>query len=314
MYRSQGVEPVNLKAIWDLTKRTASSWNDINAPRLGAALAFYTMLSIAPLMVICIGIAGLVFGAQAAQGQIMEQLQDLIGVQGALVIQDLVRHAAKPSSGITATTVGFFVLIFGASGVLAELRSSLNMVWGVTSSSATGLTGMLKYRFMAFLMVLGIGFLLLVSLLLSAAIAAAGSFFGQYLPLNEAVLHIANTLFSFAAVTVLFALLYKFVPEIHIQWGDVWIGAAVTSALFSAGKTLIGLYLGKASIGSTYGAAGSLVVFIVWVYYSAQIFFMGAEFTHVFAERHGSRARARQERAVTPATADLKRFRHPKLA
>ncbi len=305
---------MNLKSVWDLIKETASRWSEINAPRLGAALAFYTMLSVAPLTVVCIGIAGLVFGAQAAQGQIMAQLQGLIGTQGALTIQDLVRHAARPASGITATGVGILLLLFGASGVFGELRDSLNTVWGARSTSSSGLVGMIKYRFVSFAMVLGVGFLLLVSLLLSAGIAAAGSFVGQYLPVSEAVLHLANIVFSFAAVTVLFALLYKVVPDVHIEWSDVWIGAAVTSILFSIGKTLIGLYLGKASIGSTYGAAGSLVVFIVWVYYSAQIFFMGAEFTRAFADRHGSRAQARQERATSPAAAEAKPFRHPKLA
>ena len=311
---ADGVTPVNFKSVWSLIKETASRWSDINAPRLGAALAFYTMLSVAPLTVVCIGIAGMVFGQQAAQGQIMLQLQGLIGVEGARTIQDLVRHASKPASGIVATGVGILLLLFGASGVFGELRDSLNTVWGVKSTSSSGLAGMVKYRFVSFAMVLGVGFLLLVSLLLSAGIAAAGTFVGGYLPVSEAVLHVANVVFSFAAVTVLFALLYKVVPDVQIEWSDVWIGAAVTSLLFSLGKTLIGLYLGKASIGSTYGAAGSLVVFIVWVYYSAQIFFLGAEFTRAFADRHGSRAQARLDRAASPAAAGSKRFRRPKLA
>jgi membrane protein len=247
---------------------------EINAPKLGAALAFYTMLSIAPLIVVSIAIAGLVLGDEAAHGQIFAQLYAFIGPRSAATLQDLVQNASKPASGITATAVGLFVLIFAASGVFGELRDSLNTVWKVKPAGDNGLIGLIKYRFASFAMVLGTGFLLLVSLILGAAIAAMGKFFTGYLPLSEAVLQTANWLFSFVAVTVLFAMLYRFVPDADIQWRDVWIGAAVTSALFSGGKLLIGLYLGKASIGSAYGAAGSLVVFLVWVYYSAQIFFL----------------------------------------
>lgn len=305
---------MNLKAVWALIKESASSWSEINAPRLGAALAFYTMLSTAPLLVISIGIAGLVFGHQAAQGQIMYQIQGMVGPQSAKAIQDLLQNASKPSSGAAAAAIGVFLLLFGASGVFGELRDSLNTVWGVKSSSGAGILGMITYRFVSFAMVLGIGFLLLVSLILSAAISAAGEFFGSYLPLSEAVLQLGNVAFSFAAVTVLFALLYKLVPDVQIEWKDVAIGAAATSFLFSIGKLLIGLYLGKAGVGSAYGAAGSLVVFTVWVYYSAQVFFLGAQFTHVFAERYGSRARARHDGAVAPAAVQARRFRRPKLA
>jgi membrane protein len=308
------VQPVTVRSVWDLIKETALSWSDINAPRLGAALSFYTMLSMAPLLVLCIGLAGLIFGHEAAQGRISEQVQSLLGYQGGQVVQTLVAQSSSKASGITATVIGIFMLLFGASGVFGELRDSLNLVWGVKSSSGGGLAGMIKYRFVSFAMVLGIGFLLLVSLIMNAAIAAAEKFFGHYLPIPAPVLHITNFAVSFLAVTVLFALLYKLVPDIHVEWQDVWIGAGVTSFLFSVGKFLIGLYLGKAAVGSAYGAAGSLVVFMVWVYYSAQIFFMGAEFTHTFAERHGSRAHARSEVAVTPQSKEIRKFRHPKLA
>ena len=304
-----------MSAIWSLLKQTVSKWSDINAPRLGAALAYYTTLSIAPLLVICIGIAGLVFGQQAAQGQVVYQLQDLIGPQAGAVIQSLLQHASSRSSGIIATVLGVFLLLFGASSVFGELRDALNLVWGIkTVSTSSALVGLVKYRFFSFAMVLGIGFLLVVSLLMSAALAAVAKFLGGFLPAPEAVLHIANLLFSFVSVTVLFALLYKFVPDARIEWQDVWIGAAVTSLLFSIGKMLIGLYIGKASVGSAYGAAGALVVFLVWVYYSAQIFFLGAEFTHAFAERHGSRAQAREQHAAAPQNAEAKKFQHPKLA
>jgi membrane protein len=308
------VEPVSGKSLWDLIKQTASSWSDINAPRLGAALAFYTLLSIAPLLVVCIGIAGLIFGAQAAQDQIAAQIANVVGWQNAETLQALLQHANKPAAGIAATVVGFLTLLFGASGVFGELRDSMNLVWGVKGTSGSGIVGMIKYRFVSFAMVLGIGFLLLVSLVLSAGIAAAGKFLQGRMPIPEPALHLTSTAVTFITVTVLFALLYKFVPDAHIEWGDVAIGAGVTSALFSIGKFLIALYLGKASVGSAYGAAGSLVVFIVWVYYSAQIFFLGAEFTHVFAERHGSIAKERAGVEDTERKREVNRFRHPKLA
>ena len=228
-----GPAPVTMKAIWQLVKETASSWNNINAPRLGAALAFYTMLSIAPLLVLSIAVAGLIFGEQAAQGRVVAELQSLIGFQGGLVIQDLLAHARHLSSGIEALVVGVVLLFYGASSVFAELRDSLNLVWGFGTVSGPGVMGVVRSRFVAFGMVVGIGFLLLVSLLFSAASAAAGKFFGAILPIPEIVLHAANALFSFCAVTVLFALLYKVIPELKIEWRDVWIGAAVTSALFS---------------------------------------------------------------------------------
>jgi membrane protein len=270
------------------------------------------MLSMAPLLVVCIAIAGLVFEPKAAQDQIAYQIQNVVGPQGADTIQLLLKHAGPRAQGVTAAVIGFLVLLFGASGVFGELRDSLNLVWGVPSNSSSGLMGLIKYRFFSFAMVLGVGFLLLVSLVLSAAVAAAGKFFASYLPASEILLHFGSLIFSFVIITVLFALLYKLVPDVRIEWQDVWIGAAVTSLLFSVGKFLIGLYLGKASVGSAYGAAGSFVVFMVWVYYSAQIFFMGAEFTHVFAERHGSRA---QERAgVTPAPRADSGFPSPRLA
>jgi membrane protein len=298
------VKPVTARSIKNFIAEAVSGWSEINAPRLGAALAFYTTLSMAPLLVVSIGIAGLVFGRQAAQGQIVYEIQSLVGREGGAAIQAMLLETHKTSSGfagIMVAVLGVFILLLGASGVFGELRDSLNLVWGVKIIGGGGLWGMVRYRFVSFAMVVGIGFLLIVSLLVSAAIAAAGKFFEHLLPAPEALLHVGSTLISFLAVTVLFALLYKLVPDVHIEWQDVWIGAAVTSLLFSIGKFLIGLYLGKASVGSAYGAAGSLVVFLVWVYYSAQIFFLGAQFTHIFAERRGSRAQARAERTVADA-------------
>lgn len=296
-----------MKSIWELIKSAFGRWNDINAPRLGAALAFYTTLSIAPLLVLSIAIAGLVFGSKAAQGDVMAQMESLIGYQGGKVLQNLLLDASKLSAGLTAAAFSIFLLLVGASSVFGELRDSLNLVWGARNSTSPGFMGMVKQRFFSFALVIGIGFLLLVSLIFSAMIAAAGKFFGGYLPLPEAVLHLLNAVVSFLSVTVLFALLYKVVPDVRIEWRDVWIGAAVTAALFSIGKFLIGVYLGKVGVGSAYGAAGSLVVFLVWVYYSAQIFFLGAAFTQQFSERHGSRAKARAERPQTaPPVTDIR--------
>jgi membrane protein len=320
MTTQNGVEAVTPTSIWELLKATASRWFAINAPRLGAALAFYTMLSIAPLLVVCIGIAGMVFGQKAAQDQIAYQIQNVVGYESSRIIQALLQHTGPPASGAAAAMVGLFMLFFGASGVFGELRDSLNEVWGVRASNSSGIMAMIRYRFFSFAMVLGIGFLLLVSLILSAVIAAAGKAFTAYLPTPEAVLHLITIVVTFLMVTVLFALLYKLVPDIRIEWQDVWIGAAVTAGLFSFGKFLIGLYLGKASVGSAYGAAGSLVVFMVWVYYSAQIFFLGAEFTRTFAERHGSRAQLRvakeklEQKKQEENKAGVTRFRHPRSA
>ncbi|MBV9744843.1 MAG: YihY/virulence factor BrkB family protein [Acidobacteriia bacterium] len=279
------------KSVWNLAKQTASNWSDLNAPHLGAALSFYTMFSMAPLLVICISIAGLVFGREAAQGQILWQIQNLVGPDGAKTIQTILQNTSSTSSGVVATVIGLVVLLFGASGVFGELRDSLNAVWGV-KTPISGIAGFIRYRFFSFTLVLGIGFVLLVSLLLSAALAAAGKYFGSFLPVPEFVLQALNLLLSFLGITILFALLYKIVPDFPIAWSDVWIGAAVTSLLFSIGKLLIGLYLGKASVGSAYGAAGSLVILMVWIYYSSQIFFLGAEFTRIFSERHGSHSSA----------------------
>jgi membrane protein len=297
------VEPVTIRSVRELLRQTMSGWSRINAPRLGAALAFYTMWSIAPLLLLCLGVAGLVFGRDAAAEQVAAQFQSITGPAGGAVIQALISHTANPRHGVVAAAVGFCVLLFGASGVFAELRDSLDLIWGAESPSRGGIMGMIRHRFFSFAMVLGVGFLLLVSLLLSAAIAAAGKLFQQYLPVPEALLHLGGGLVTLLVATVLFALLYKLVPDVRIEWRDVWIGAAVTALLFSVGRIAIGLYLGKASIGSAYGAAGSLVVFIIWVYYFAQIFFLGAEFTRMFAERHGSRARRPAETEPLPKAA-----------
>ncbi|MGI8989098.1 MAG: YihY/virulence factor BrkB family protein [Bryobacteraceae bacterium] len=269
--------------VWPLLKETFKKWNDHDAPRLGAALAFYTILSLAPLVMIVIAIVSLVFGKDAAQNQISGQLSGLLGQSGADAVKTMLASSHKASSGAIASIIGIVTLLLGASGVCGELRASLNKMWDAKPSGGSGIVAMIKERSFAFGMVLAIGFLLLVSMVVSAALATLGKYASGILPIPAIALEILNFLVSFGVITVLFALIYKYVPNVKIDWEDVWIGAIATALLFTIGKLLIGLYLGKAGIGSAYGAAGSLVAVIVWVYYSAQIFFFGAEFTQVHA-------------------------------
>jgi membrane protein len=265
-------------------------WVRHKGPRLGAALAFYTLLSLTPLLLIAISIGGLVFGAKAAESQIVWQIQDLIGRQGADGIQALLEGTRNSTHGILATALGFLTLFFGASGVLVELRDALNTIWEVPPVPTIGIKGLVKMgreRLFSFALVLAIGFLLLVSLLVSAWIAVLDTFSARLLPVSNVILHVSNVLLSFVVITGLFATIYKVMPDARIEWREVILGGAVTSLLFTLGKLFIGFYLGRASFASTYGAAASVVVVIVWVYYSGQIFFLGAEFTKLFANRYG---------------------------
>jgi membrane protein len=272
----------------DLVKATFSDWIDDKASRLAAALAYYTAFSLAPLLVITIGVAGLVFGDDAAQGKIVGELQGVMGPDGARFVESLIAAARKPSSGIAATVIGVLILAFGASGVFGELQDALNTIWGVKPKEGRGFRGILRDRLLSFTMVLGTGFLLLVSLALSAALSAIGGGVAGLLPVPEAALQAVNFIIAMGFITLLFALIFKVVPDVKIAWRDVWIGAVITALLFSLGKFAIGLYLGKSSIASSFGAAASLAVMLIWVYYSAQILFIGAEFTQVYASRYGS--------------------------
>lgn len=287
------------KQLGKLFEETFNEWSNDNVPRLGAALAYYTVFSLAPLLVVVIAVAGLAFGQAAAMGQIVWQIEDLIGKQGAEVVQVMLQAAWSPAQGIVATVLSLIALVFGASLVVAELRSSLNIVWNVPAPQAAqgflaGIVDLIRQRLYAFFLVLGIGFLLLVSLVANAALAAFGKYFQSRLPTPELVLQTANFVVWFAVTTFVFALLYKVVPDVEIAWSDVVIGAAMTSLLFTLGKLVIALYLGKSSLASAYGAAGSLVVLLAWVYYSAQVFFLGAEFTQVYANTFGSHFVARR--------------------
>lgn len=289
-----------------LVKSTFAAWSEDNVPRLGASLAYYTALSLAPLIMVVLAVAGLAFGKQAVQGELVWQIQDTVGVQGAKVIQDLIKASHEPSSGILATIIGLATLFFGASSVVVELTDALNTIWHVQRpQTKTGLASMfrfIKQRSISFAMVLGVGFLLLVSLVMSSFLAALGKFFDQRLPVPEYMLHILNLTISFIVIAFLFAVIYKVLPDVRLKWSDVAVGAAITSLLFTLGKFLLALYLGKSTMASTYGAAGSFIIVLVWVYYSAQIFFLGAEFTRMYSQQFGSRFTSQLQ--VTPEKLD----------
>jgi membrane protein len=266
-----------------LLKTTFGEWNRREAPRMGASLAFYSILSIAPLMILVVGICALVFGAAGAQAQILDQFRGMVGADGARAIETVLKSAQKPATGIVASVFGILTLLFGASGVFVELRATLNHLWDYKApETAGGLWSLIKDRFLSFGMVLAIGFLLLVSLALSAALGAAGKFFSTLGFLPPLVWEAVNFLVSLGVVTSLFALIFRFVPDVRLSRTAIWRGATLTAVLFTLGKTAIGIYLGKAGVGSAYGAAGSLVVLVVWIYYSAQIFFFGAMFTRIY--------------------------------
>lgn len=276
-------------ALLPILKQTVKEAGEDKIPRLAAALSYYTVLSLSPLLVVAIAVAGLVFGQEAAQGQITGQLQQVFGPEAGDALQTLVAKANRPSAGIVGTVVGVVVLLFGASGVFGELQDSLNVIWEVTARPDRGFKGMVKDRFFSFTMVLGVAFLLLVSLVISTVLAAVGSWFETALGLPTWAWSGINFAVSLLIITLLFGMLFKVVPDVKIGWRDVRVGALVTALLFTVGKYLIGLYMGKAGIASPYGAAGSLMVIVVWVYYSAHLLFIGAEFTQVYARATGAK-------------------------
>jgi membrane protein len=275
----------------EMFKEAFAEWSEDKASRLAAALAYYSAISLAPLLIVTLSIAGLVFGHEAASGHIAGQVQGLVGQDRAQVIEDIIANANQPKTGVVSGVVGTIILLLGAAGVFGALQDGLNTVWEVEPKPGRGILGILKDRFLSLTMVLGVGFLLLVSLVLSAALALLGKYFGGILPLHPLVLEVMNFVLSFGVVTLLFALIFKVVPDVVISWSDVWIGAAITALLFTIGKVLIGLYLGRSTIGTAYGAAGSLVVILIWIYYSAQILFFGAELTQVYTNKYGSKIR-----------------------
>ncbi len=295
--------PARKVRLLPLCKEAISAWIDDLAPSMGAAIAYYTMFSLAPLLVIVIAVAGALFGAEAVQGQIATQLSGLVGEEGALAVQGLIRSASEPSRGLIAGAISIAVLVVGATTVFAELQSALDRIWHVPERAKPhGVWGVLRARVLSFGLILGLAFLLMVSLVVSAALAALGSWSASLVPGWEVLLQGLNLLVSLTIQTVLFAMIFKFMPSAPIAWRDVWTGAAVTAVLFEIGKVLIGLYLGKSGVNESFAAAGSLVVLLAWVYYAAQIFLLGAEFTKVYAHAHGSVA-AGKAQAATQETA-----------
>ncbi|MGI9026814.1 MAG: YihY/virulence factor BrkB family protein [Burkholderiaceae bacterium] len=281
---------MKFEQLWLLIRKSVVSWVDDYASSMGAALAYYTMFSIAPLLLIVISIAGFFYGEDAARGAIFSELSGLIGNDGAAAVQGLLKSVNKPAASVFATVIGLVTLLIGATTVFGELQDALNRIWRAPAlEDKGGLWKLLRRRVLAFGMILGIGFLLIVSLVLGAVLAAIGKWMGPAFVGWEALLQVINFVIGFVTITVLFAMIYKIMPRVHIAWRDVWLGAVVTALLFSIGKLLIGLYIGKTSVASGFGAAGSLVVLLVWIYYSTQIFLLGAEFTWVYANLHGSR-------------------------
>jgi membrane protein len=295
------------KQIWVLIRKSIWAWLDDYAPSMGAALAYYTLFSIAPLFIIAIALAGLVFGQEAARGEIVAQIQGLIGREGAIAVQGLLKSANEPAQDIFATVVSIIMLVIGATTVFGELQSDFDRIWRVPATmKENGIWTLLRTRLLSFGMVLGLGFLLLVSLVVSAAITALGKWFDGFFEGWEAFLYALNFSGSLAITTLLFAMIYKYIPRARITWRDVWVGAAVTAFLFEIGKFLIGLYLGKTSMASGFGAAGSLVILLVWVYFSAQTFLLGAEFTWVYSHEYGSKAAqtAQESTPTAPSRSD----------
>lgn len=276
-----------MRKAFDLLKQTVKEWAEDKVPRLGAALAYYTMFSLAPLLIIAIAIAGFVFGEEAARGRVTEELGSLINEEAAAAVEELILNARRPGAGIAATIIGSVTLLLGASGVIGQLKDSMNTIWEVKPKPGRGILGLLKDRFLSLAMVLGIGFMLLASLLLTAGLDAVSEFaFGSQ---SLVPLMILNFVVSFAVITLLFAVIYKVLPDVKIAWRDVWVGALFTAFLFNLGKFLIGQYLARSTTASVFGAAGSLIVILLWIYYSSQILFFGAEFTQVWANRYGGK-------------------------
>ena len=285
---------MKLKATFDLFKEIIAEWNKDKAPRLAAALAYYAIFSIAPLLIVAIWIAGLIYGQQAAEGHIVDQIQSIVGKNGAAVIQTMIDGASRTPSGWLASVIGIVALFFGATGLFGQVQDALDTIWEIPPRSAKSiklsLIILVKEKLLAFAMVLLIGILLLLSLAASAILSGVSQFLSDTAPERLFVLQVINFALPFGIVALLSAIVYKILPDTSIAWKDVWPGAALTSLLFTLGKYLIGSYLAHSSVASIYGAAGSLVVLLLWIYYSAQIFLFGAEFTEVYARRFGSRA------------------------
>jgi membrane protein len=278
-------------AYWPLFKETFAGWSDHKALRLGASLAFYTIFAIAPLVLIALAVSGLVFGEQAAHRQLFDQLKGLLGAQGADAVQNIIASANRPRSSTWATVIALATLFVGATGTFVELQDAMNTIWQVRRKPGGTLRHFITDRLLSFAMMLAIGFLLLVSLIISAALAALSHFMNGFISSGTMAGEIMNFLISFAVIGVLFAMIFKFLPDVKIPWRNTWMGAALSALLFNIGKFVLGFYLGHSSVSSTYGAAGSLIALLMWVYYSSQTLFLGAEFSRAYSLKHGEEVR-----------------------
>ncbi|HEY3569255.1 MAG TPA: YihY/virulence factor BrkB family protein [Thermoanaerobaculia bacterium] len=279
---------MSVKPGFELIKDSFKEWQKDGALDLGAALAYYAIFSLAPLLLVALAVAGLLWDRGQIQSQLIGQVQGLMGPQGAQAVQTMLANAGQHGKGVIATVLALVTILFGATGVFVQLQNALNKIWNVEAKPGLGIWSFVKTRLISFGMVLGIGFLLLVSLVISTAVSALGKWATGLMPGSETLMQVVTFVVSFAFITLLFAMMFKFLPDVEIGWRDVWVGAVAMALLFTLGKFLIGLYLGKSSVASTYGAAGSLVIVLLWIYYSSQILFLGAEFTQVYATRYGS--------------------------
>jgi membrane protein len=286
---------------WTVAKEAATSWSSHKDARQGAALAYYSVFSLGPIIVIAIAIAGLFFGRDAVTSQVTSSLKDMLGDTGAKAIEAMLVGATRPAEGALATILGIGALLFAATGVVVQLKDALNVVWEVKESEESGVWHFAGNYVLSFAAVLALGFLLLVSLLVTAALAAASKFVAPYLP--EGLLHVVSTLVSFVVVTVLFAMIFKWLPDVSVGWRDVWLGAVLTALFFEVGKAAIGFYIGKQGLESTYGAAASIVVVLIWVYYTSQLILMGAEITHAYAKHQNSLRQQSDRSNVRPPVA-----------
>ncbi len=282
-----------LRPVWDLLSETYQAWRRDNAPTLGAALAFYTTFSMAPLLIIVIAIFGVILGKTTVQVEILRRAQDLIGAQGAGAVKTMIEAAYRPGTGLAATLIGILVILIGSTSALVMLKHALNLMWGARPNPKAPVWNLIKERLMSFVMILVIGLLLALSLLLSLILSFLTGFIQDLVSVPVFFIQLADVVFSFLLITLLFATVYKVLPDVDIAWTDVWVGSAFTAILFTLGKFLFGMYLARSTISSAYGAASSLAIILMWVYYSAQIFFIGAELTRVYANRYGSHVKPR---------------------
>jgi membrane protein len=290
---ASGARQRPLSQVWGLLSETYQAWRRDNATTLGAALAFYTTFSMAPLLIIVIAIFGVILGKATVQVEILRRAQELVGTQGAGAVKMMIQAAYRPGTGFAATIIGVVVILIGSTSALVMLKHALNLMWGAHPDPHAPIWNIIKERLLSFVMILVIGLLLALSLLLSLVLSFLTGFFQNLLPVPPFFIEVCDFALSLLLITLLFAVVYKVLPDVDIAWADVWVGAAITAILFTLGKFLFGMYLARSSIRSAYGAASSLAVILMWVYYSAQVFLIGAELTQVYANRFGSRVKPR---------------------